>query len=168
MSSSDFLPALILMEEHQNDWNKYLEVLYACFCQDFVNSKPDFEGKRFALKRYPLIEGKEATFWHIISEGEVESERLPSLRRCERIRWPCAIITAFNSQNENVKCWRNQRKNEERVVLALEDFSYVVILADRGEYVLLWTAYCVERQHQRDKLRREYEAYLNRKADAAH
>lgn len=98
----------------------------------------------------------------------MESERLPSLRRCERIRWPCAIITAFNSQNENVKYWRNQRKNEERVVLALEDFSYVVILADRGEYVLLWTAYCVERQHQRDKLRREYEAYLNRKADAAH
>ncbi len=42
-----------------------------------------------------------------------------------------------------------------------EDFSYVVVLADRGEYVLLWTAYCVEQEHRRQKLRREYEAFIS-------
>ncbi len=107
-----------------------------------------------------MVKGKEATFWHIISEGEVESERLPDLRRCERIRWPCAIIEA--SKDGLTKCWRTNRKGEERVVLTLEDFSYVVVLADRGEYVLLWTAFCVELEHRRQKLSREYEEYMKR------
>jgi hypothetical protein len=46
-----------------------------------------------------------------------------------------------------------------RIVIALEDFSYIVVLADRGKYLLLWTAYCVEQEHRRAKLRREYERY---------
>ena len=116
--------------------------------------------------KLPMIKGKEATFWHIISEGAVESERLPDLRRCERVRWPRAIITAFNSHSDVVKYWRNRRKSEERVILALDDFSYIVVLADRGKYMLLWTAYCVEREHQKNRLRREYEDYVNSKADA--
>ena len=155
------LPSLVLMEDYQNDWQQYLEAIYQCFCQDFVTSKPYFEDKRFALKKHPMIKGKEATFWHIISEGKVEDERLPDLRRCERIRWPRVIITAHNSGL--MKCWRNNRKGEERVVIALEDFSYVVVLADRGNYVLLWTAFCVEREHMRQKLRKEYEEYTNQK-----
>ena len=105
--------------------------------------------------------GKEATFWHIISEGDVESERLPDLRRCERIRWPRPMIEAIKFSH--IKWWRNKRKEEERIVIALEDFSYVVVLADRGEYVLLWTAYYVEQEHRRQKLRKEYKAYVNEK-----
>jgi len=158
--NSNLLPPLVLMEHYQNDWHRYLAALYHYFCQDFVASKPYFEGKRFALKKHPMIEGKEATFWHIISEGEVENERVADLRRCERIRWPRPIITLSNSGF--MKCWRNSRKGQERVVIALEDFSYVVILADRGDYVLLWTAYCVEQEHRRRKLRHEYEEYTAR------
>ena len=41
----------------------------------------------------------------------------------------------------------------------LPDFSYIVVVADRDEYVLPWTAFCVERPHQQHKLRKEYEAY---------
>jgi hypothetical protein len=108
-----------------------------------------------------VVKGKEATFWHIISEGEVESERLPDLRRCERIRWPRAIIDTSNFGF--VKCWKTNRKGDERIALALEDFSYVVVLADRGEFVLLWTAYYVEQEHRRQKLRKEYEGYTQNK-----
>src|SRR5579864_1581771 len=142
---SPLLPPLVLMETYQNNWQYYLEAIYEYFYQDFVISKPYFEGRRFSLKRLPIMQGKEATFWHLISEGEVENERLPDLRRCERIRWPHAIITASNLGI--MKCWRSNRKGQDRIAIALEDFSYVVILADRGEYVLLWTAYCVEQEH---------------------
>jgi len=45
-------------------------------------------GKRLGLKRHPMTQNKEATFWHMIQEGSVESERIPDIRRCERIRWP--------------------------------------------------------------------------------
>ena len=162
MGSSGFLPPLVLLEDYGNNWHRYFDIIYNFFRQDFVTSKPNFKGKRFALKRHPLINGKEATFWHIISEGEVEGERLPDLRRCERIRWPSPIIEAIASND--VRCWKNKRKEEVRVVIALEDFSYVVVLADRGDYVLLWTAYCVEQEHRRQKLRKEYEAFLNEKS----
>ena len=158
-NSDDFLPTLVLFEDYGNDWHSYLEAIYRFFCQEFVSSKPNFEGKRFALKRHPILDGKEATFWHLISEGEVEGERLPDLRRCERIRWPRPMIEAIKSSH--VRCWRNKRKEEERIVIALGDFSYVVVLADRGDYVLLWTAYCVEMKHRRQKLRREFEAFVN-------
>lgn len=80
------------------------------------------------------------------------------LREIKLIRWPRAIITTHDTKF--VKCWKNSRKGEERVAIALEDFSYVVILADRGDYVLLWTAYWVEQEHRRQKLRREYEEYM--------
>lgn len=48
---------------------------------------------------------------------------------------------------------------EERIVLALVDFSYVVIVSEREDFVLPWTAYTVEQTHQRNKLQREYEDY---------
>ena len=159
--SADFLPALLLLEDYENNWEYYLDVIYRFFHQEFVKSKPNFQNKRFALKRHPVIRDKEATFWHIISEGEQESERTADLRRCERIRWPRPMIESLESGN--VVWWKNKRKEEDRILIALTDFSYVVILADRGEYVLLWTAYCVEREHTRQKLRKEYEAFINLK-----
>ncbi len=158
---SDLLLPLILMEDYQNDWYQYLEAVYQYFYQDFVVSKPYFENKRFALKRDPVVKGKEATFWHIISEGKGESERLPDLRRCERIRWPRVIIN--ESQSGLMKCWKSNRKGDQRIVIALEDFSYVVVLADRDDSILLWTAYCVEQEHRRRKLRKEYEEYMSGK-----
>lgn len=155
--SGDWLPEFVLLNDFGGDWQRYLDAVYGIFHQDFIASPPaTFEGKRFALKRHPLEQGKEATFWHLISEGVVEAERLPDLRRCERIRWPRAFIEA---EEHCVRKWRNKRGNDERIVLALDDFSYVVILADRGEYVLLWTAYTIGPEHRREKLRREYEAF---------
>jgi len=56
--------------------------------------------------------------------------------------------------------WRKERKGAGRMLIALLDFSYVVVLADRGEYILLWTAYCVEQEHRRRKLRIEYKAFI--------
>ena len=107
--------------------------------------------------KYP----KAQHFWHIISEGMTEDERLPDLRRCERIRWPRPMIEAIALSH--IKWWRNRRKEEERIVIALDDYSYIVVLADRGDYVLLWTAYCVEQEHTRRKLHREYEAFISKK-----
>lgn len=150
----NWLPPLVLLTEHGGNWPAYLEAIYRYFQADFVASKPSFQGRRFGLKRHPMEQGKEATFWHLISEGKTEADRLPDLRRCERIRWPRPMIEAVATGR--VKCWRSQRRGEDRIYLAVDDFSYLVVLADRGEYVLLWTAFCVERGHTRRKLEREY------------
>ena len=161
--SDRWLPKLIYLEDAGGDWNAYLDMLYQAFVVDFVLSKPRWPGKRVAMKRYPEYQGKGATFWHMISEGGIEDERIPDLRRCERIRWPKPMMEAFPdqkpAQGDPIVWWRNQRGMEARIVLALKDFSYVVIVTEREDFVLPWTAYTVGQTHRRNKLQREFEDY---------
>lgn len=153
----DWLPSLVLFNDYNGNWDIYVEAVYSWFKNDFVDSKPVFQGRRLGLKRYPLTDGKEATFWHMTQEGHIEDERTPDLRRCERIRWPKPVIE--NDADSHIKIWRNQRRREERVCLWFEKEEYLVILADRGEYILPWTAYLVRQPHRQRKLQKEYEAY---------
>lgn len=145
---------LLELSDFGGNWDRYLDAVYSAFVRDFIEWPPSFRGRRFGMKRHPEFKGKEATFWHLTSEGAIETDRLPDLRRCERIGWPRQMLDAVDTNQ--VKCWTNTRGKDKRILIALPDFSYVVILADRGEYVLLWTAYPVEREHSREKLRREF------------
>lgn len=158
-----WLPDLLPYEDFGGDWPRFIEAVYGLFHRDFVSSKPLFRGRPVNLKRYPIFEGKEGTFWHVTSEGKDESDRLPDLRRCERIRWLRPIIE--HPEDPEIKWWINERRGEKRIVLWLEANEYAVILADRGSFVLLWTAYCVTGR-RRQQFQKEYEAY--HKADAAH
>jgi hypothetical protein len=151
-----WLPTLVLFEAFEGDWDRYLAALYAFFRQDFIDTSPSFNGVKLSLKRHPVIQNKEATFWHIISEGDAEADRLPDMRRCERIRWPRPVIE--HSSEAVVKVWKNKRNKETRVCLWLEDAEYLVILAERRGYTLLWTAFPVTREHRKRKLLKEYEA----------
>jgi len=152
---SEWLPQLEKLSDYGGIWERYVNALYGVFERDFVHSAPLFEGRTVRLKRHPMHDGKEATFWHLISEGEVEADRVPDLRRCERMGWPCAMIQAVGT--DKVVFWRNKRKGERRIVISLPDFSYIVVLAERNGYVVLWTAYCVEQEHRRKKLESEYQ-----------
>ena len=154
-SPPNWLPPLVFLQEYNGDWKQYIEAVYDYFKIDFTDSKPRFQNKAIRLKRYPLLDGKEATFWHITSEGKEEDKRVPDLRRCERIRWPRPIIEHYS--DDSIRCWSNirgnaRRRNEGRIVLWFYDEDYVVVLADRGQYVLLWTAYYVSWDHTRKKL----------------
>ncbi len=151
-----WLPSLVLFSDYEGNWRKYVDALHTFFKGDFVDNQPKFRDQKVVLKRYPMSQGKEATFWHLVSEGEVEDDRLPGMRRCERIRWPRPIIE--HSNETVVKVWKNERKGETRVCLWLEKQEYLVILAERKGYVVLWTAYTVTREHRKRKLQREYEA----------
>lgn len=150
-----WLPPLVCLPDFGGDWYRYIDAVYGFFQQDFLGSTPYLQGRRCAIRRGPVYDGKEASFWHLVSEGKIEDDRTPDLRRCERIRWPRPIIEAVRSGR--VRCWRSDRKGDDRIVLALEDFSYVVILSDCRTYVLLLTAYPIERVHRREKFRKEYD-----------
>ncbi len=159
--SPDWLPPLVLFEDHNGNWNAYLEAIYAWFKQDFIDSKPIFQGCRLGLKKHPVTDGKEATFWHMIQSGDVEDARIPDLRRCERIRWSRPIIEHGGS-DDLIKVWRNQRGDQQRICLWFEQKCYLVVLAERGSYILPWTAYLVEEEHRKRKLQREYEDYCKK------
>lgn len=153
----EWLPDLETFGSHQGDWEKYLNVLYHIFENDFVRSKPTFRGRTLGLKRHPETNHKAATFWHFISEGDggAEADRIPSLRRCERIRWPKPGIE--NCDATGVRVWPEMRGSDTRIHIFLEDEGYLIVLSDRGQYLLPWTAYCVEREHQRAKLIKKHE-----------
>ena len=153
----EWLPALIPFSDYDGQWPKYCEAIYSMFHRDFIASKPAYPSKRFATKRHPEYDGKAATFWHLISEGNVEDDRLPDLRRCERIAWPKPIIEAMNTVA--IRFWKNTRGRNVRILLAVEDFSYVVVLEEREDFVLLWTAYFVEYPNKRRRMQQEYEAW---------
>jgi len=93
----------------------------------------------------------------MITEGCVEEERLPNLRRCERIRWPRPVIE--HEAHHAVKLWKNKRGTETRILIWLEAEDYLVILSERKGYILPWTAYLVEQRHRKQKLRQEFEGY---------
>ena len=101
------LPELIELSEYGGDFANYLEAVYELFKRDFVEQKPSFRGIKLGLKKHPLYKDKEATFWHITSEGSNEEERLPDLRRLERIKWPAVMIN--NSEHPYLKVWENTR-----------------------------------------------------------
>lgn len=157
MSLPGWLPALEELKAYGGDFARYLEAIYQIFCTDFVESKPVFAGKRLGLKRHPVIQGKEATFWHMISEGNDEAERLPDLRRCERIRWPRPIIE--NAADATLKVWREPNGSGHRILIWFAEAEYLVVLDERKDYILPWTAYPVEREHQQRKLERRWERH---------
>jgi hypothetical protein len=157
MSGLSWLPDLELFENYGGDWDRYLDALYEFFKTDFIDSQPVFRGLRLGLKRHPLSMGKEATFWHLISEGKDEDERVIDFRRCERIRWPRPTIEHANEPV--IKVWENERRGEKRVCLWLESEEYLAVLAQRKGYILPWTAFLVTLPHEKRKRQKEYEEF---------
>lgn len=150
----NWLPPLVELSSYGGDWNRYEAAVYEFFRADFITSVPQFRGKRVGLKRHPVIQGKEATYWHCISEGKFEADRLPDMRRCERIRWPRPCI----EHETELKVWTEERNGEDRIHLWLEAEGYLVVLAVRNGYVILWTTFFVKHEHERRKFTRRYEA----------
>jgi len=166
MSFPDWLPDMICLEDYGGSWEVYLEAIYKVFKADFIDSIPRLIGMRVGVKKYTKLRGKESSFWHLIQEGDIEIERLPNFRRCERIPWPRPIID--NYPNNAIKFWKNERRGRTRILLWLWECDYLVVIEDRGDYLLLITAYPIENEPRRRKLEKERVEYWNSiKASAA-
>lgn len=161
---SDWLPELVLLEHVDGIWHRYVELVYSFFHNDFIIDRVNYKGTRIALRKHPITNGKERTFWHLVSNGEIEDDRLPAINRCERIRWPKPIIQVTDS--EDIYIWQNERQSEKRILLYVHEERYLVVLGIRSGYLLLCTAYCVEQDHRHEKLIKEYEAFKKARASS--
>ncbi len=155
----DWLPPLVLIEDHDGDWEQYEIALYEVFTHDFVNNKSIFKEQQVRHRRYPLSKGKEATFWHLISDGKEEETRIIDFERCKRIRWPKPIIE--NGTSQKIRYWSERIRRQLCHHIALNDFSYLVVLTERREYILLLAAYCIETPHRRRKLEERWQNATN-------
>jgi len=94
-------------------------------------------------------------------KGQDEINRIPDLRRCERIRWTKPSIEKCDRWH--LKVWPQRRRGENRICIWLEvedDLDYCVILNWRKGYLLLWTAFVLEYKNQKLKKQKEYENWL--------
>jgi len=149
----DWLPKLIRIDQFVGDWKRYIEEVFSVFYRDFINSQPRYAQRWVRCRRDPIMDGKEAGFWHCTSEGTDENNRIPDLRRCERIGWIRAIIE--NSIDKSVKIWECRKKSDHRIYLWFNE-EFLVVLGDRKKHVQLITAFVTDRKHTIYKLRKEY------------
>lgn len=158
MTKPSWLPDALRYGDFGGDWDKFLAAVYAVFERDFKQSRPNYEERPVAYD-CRMENGKEVAFWHITSSINPNTgDRVPDLRRCERIPWPRPMIEHPN--DKELAVWRNKRKRDTRVLLWLEKLDYLVVLADRPRTIVIVTAYCTDRKHTRTKLRKERERYL--------
>ena len=156
--ADDWLPALTRLADVGGDRAEYIEQTYAIFRRDFVESQPRFQGLWVRCRRDPIEEdGKEAGFWHCVSEGPNESDRVPDLGRCARIAWIRAMLE--NSGKAGIDVWKNDRQGDERTLVWYRE-EFLVVLAirrrtrDAFRYYQLITAYETKEGHRKSKLRR--------------
>lgn len=151
----EWCPALLLFEDYGGDWPAYEEALYGAYVADFRERECRWRGVKVTVAWNPPYKNKDSTFWHVTSEGDSNGDRIPDLRRCERIRWIRALVEVDSSA---VRTWVQSRKNGKTLVIALPDFSFLVFMRMHPDRLHLVTAYHVESDWRRDKYRREYEA----------
>ena len=155
--ANDWLPSLIRFEDYDGNWDKYINTVFAVFYRDFIETQPLFQGKYVRCRRDPLFDGKEAGFWHCVTEGPDEEQRTPDLRRCERIGWVRSVIEHANE--EGIDVWA--REGRDRRIHIWYQEAYLVVLGERKRHYQLITAFCTDREHTRRKKRAERDAARN-------
>jgi hypothetical protein len=148
------LPDLVRYANFSNE-SEFLNALYEYFKQDFVYTKPVYKGTKLWLKRLPLRDEREATFYHITTTGKDENNRTLDIPRAERIRWIKPIIEI---EDKKILVWENERKKEENILLYLKEENFLIVLRKRKHGILFWTSYYTDKCYKH-KLLREYENY---------
>lgn len=146
------LPDLVLFSNFENNWDKYFDFLYSVYLTDLVNSGLTFRGLPIHFRFIPPTDNKGFGFWHIISEGENEDDRLPCFERCERIKWIRWMILESDT-NSDILSFESNRGSSTNIVLWNKLIHYAVILSKRNNYYLLVTAFPTSTGRERSFLR---------------
>jgi|ERR1022692_4195067 hypothetical protein len=157
----EWLPPLICCANR--NWLEIIGDIYPVFERDFVIQRPVFDDLEVRIKTGPLIDGRERSFWHLVTEGPDEYRRKPDLRRCERIAWARAVID--HADDTRLRRWKQERYGNVTIAIALPDFSYIVFLGRREPdglepYMLLLTAYCADTAKRQQKHRGEWQDFM--------
>lgn len=140
------------------NWGNYIESVYQVYTDTILNSGLAINNIPVRPRYTPESQGKEFGFWHVTSEGELEEEREPDLRRCERIRWLKWTIDNF-AQYTDISHWVEKKGNNQDMVIWIESEQYVVVLSERRDYWLLKTAYLATKSGKIRQLTRNRKKY---------
>ena len=140
-----------------NPWTQEtFDILYVIFSRDFKDSQTIY--KEHIVWFFPEMEdGKELIFWHLTHREDKDSgERLPDLRRCERLTWVKSMIS--NSEKHEVWAWDYKEGDGSiKTYIWLKDFDFLVLMKKYpdGSRRLI-TSYYIDYPHKRRKLEKKY------------
>lgn len=158
-------PQEILQCQNYNEFAEYEDYIYETFHKKYILSQLIFNNKVIRPKYYPPEYNEKTFFYHLTCENydhtNDEKDRIPNLRRYEKINWAYYILTVCLSCS-TLLIWENSRGTHKNVVLYCEDLEYVVILGVRKEYYLFITAYPIEYENAKKKLLKEYHEYIKK------
>ncbi|MDT4288884.1 hypothetical protein RO575_04895 [Methylomonas sp. MO1] len=149
------LPDLVLF---CGDWQAYEDRVYSVYFETIIQSNLRFNNLPVRPRYTPETKGKHFGFWHMVQEGDVEEERTPDLRRCERIGWVSWVIENC-IENSEISWWVEKRDNQNEIVIWIEAEQYVVVLSERRDYWLLKTSYLATKSGKIKQLERNRAKY---------
>lgn len=160
---SDKLPHWLPESLNLEPWHSgTYDELYNIFCRDFKS--PNilyFRNEKIIIFSHSthLENGKESIFWHITNkEDKSYSERLPDLRRAERINWIRPIIENYTSSDIYFFDLVDSRQNK-KTYLWLYKYNFVVILKKLTINYVIVTAFYVSLLHAKKDLLKKYTMY---------
>lgn len=157
------LPSRIEWKMFAGDFDRYEEALYTIFKRDFIDNKPCFRGKFVDIIHQQFYNGKERSFWHIVTSGGEDIRRSFDEDRCGSISWVKALIEE-DIVCEDFKVWVKwyDKSNRDRVFIWCSKVNYMVVLEDRGNTFKLITAFNVM-PYKVKSYQKDYENYIKTK-----
>jgi hypothetical protein len=167
----EWLPAKALV----SPWtlNTY-EVLYEIFCRDIRDYALRYKGNDVWIFK-DMEDGKETVFWHLTTretkpvkvprrkrrfcsavQPREERERLPDLRRCERLPWVRPLIE--HPSDPEVLAWDYEEGDRTiKTYVWIKDYDFVAIMKRYPDQKRrLITSFYVDTKFKRDDFERKY------------
>jgi len=167
----DWLPEMATV----NPWSEATyEMLYEIFCRDIRDYNLRYIGNNVWIFR-EMEDGKEKIFWHLTArktiqkkiprrkrkfypKGQIytETERLPDLRRCERLPWVRPLIE--HPSEPEVLAWDYEEGDRTiKTYIWIKDHDFVVIMKKYpdGKRRLI-TSFYVDKPYKRKDFERKY------------
>ncbi|MGI1828105.1 hypothetical protein [Ligilactobacillus salivarius] len=137
----------------------YIDSLYDYYLRN-IKLGLQFRGKRVTCKKYPEYEGRDDAFNHLTTKDfHDDNDREIDLRRCERLKW---IKPGMMGDHQGKNCFLEYEKvvrGKKRIHLLNQYDRYMIVLEDRGDYVLLVTAYYIQYDNTLKKKVLEYHKF---------
>jgi hypothetical protein len=124
---------------------------YELFRADYIDNPPAILAPReFRVDDRRVTDGREEAFHHLTKSGKPRSH---DPYRCRRMHWGKPIVERFD--RDEIVTWRRRQYGENRIKLALRDYSFLVVVAVDKTSVRLVTAFFPHGEREREKIRQE-------------
>jgi hypothetical protein len=163
--------------ENLIEWNSYLEKLYDnIFKPQFIDTKPTFKGWRVLSRKEPKDGIWEHGFTHmthvnLLHTSDDPNNRIPDLRRSERLNWVKPIIQNYECSLEKncgkILYWEEMFRGRVRCNLLFKEERFHIVLEQARDVYFIITSFYVEKDWELNKRIKKYEVYKKQKTPLA-